>query len=127
MWWRSRSGAVAPEVGIDVVIPIADPGSGDSVRVTGSIDALETTADGASVVWDFKTRRTRFTRQQVAQSIQLATYQLAVLGGGGTTGGAGYVQLCLPAAAGAKARAGAPRGTETPRPSRRRRGRRARG
>jgi superfamily I DNA/RNA helicase/RecB family exonuclease len=99
-WLDSRGGAVAAEVAVDVELDVAGPAGDDTVRLTGSIDAVERGDDGREVVWDFKTRRTRFTRQQVADSLQLSTYQAAVQAAGGTSAGAGFVQLCLPAGAG---------------------------
>lgn len=98
-WLASRGGVVESEVAVDVVVPVIGQSGADGIRLRGSIDALEIGADGTAVVWDFKTKRTRFTKQQVADNVQLATYQVAVAHTRGASDGAGFVQLCLPAGA----------------------------
>jgi superfamily I DNA/RNA helicase/RecB family exonuclease len=77
------------------------------VRIRGSMDRVETDAEGRAYVVDFKTGRAKPTAAEVERHPQLAVYQLAVREGavdplfGGDTpepGGAELVQLRLGAA-----------------------------
>jgi RecB family exonuclease len=77
------------------------------VRVRGSMDRVETDAEGRAYVVDFKTGRAKPTGAEVARHPQLAVYQLAVREGavdplfGGerpAAGGAELVQLRIGAA-----------------------------
>ena len=96
---RGRS-AVATEHDFDVTL-----GAGEvRVRIRGSMDRVETDAEGQAYVVDFKTGRAKPTAAEVARHPQLAVYQLAVREGavdplfGGRrpdTGGAELVQLRL--------------------------------
>ncbi|WP_448810556.1 PD-(D/E)XK nuclease family protein [Agromyces bauzanensis] len=72
----------------------------DRVRITGTIDRVEASPDGTTVIVDLKTGRTPPTAEQTARHPQLAAYQLAARGGevpnAGTTGGAKLVYLAKP-------------------------------
>ncbi|WP_420711798.1 PD-(D/E)XK nuclease family protein [Streptomyces sp. NRRL F-5123] len=94
---------VASEYDFDVTLAAGDA----QVRIRGSMDRVETDAQGAAYVVDFKTGRAKPTAAEVARHPQLAVYQLAVREGavdplfGGATppaGGAELVQLRLGAA-----------------------------
>lgn len=71
------------------------------VRITGTIDRVEASADGTTVIVDLKTGRTPPTAAQTAAHPQLAAYQLAARSGAvpnrGTLGGAKLVYLAKPA------------------------------
>ncbi|WP_022890597.1 UrvD/REP family ATP-dependent DNA helicase [Agromyces italicus] len=71
------------------------------VRITGTIDRVEASADGTTVIVDLKTGRTPPTAAQTAAHPQLAAYQLAARAGAvpnrGTLGGAKLVYLAKPA------------------------------
>lgn len=91
---------VATEHGFDVTLEAGDA----QVRIRGSMDRVETDADGNAYVVDFKTGRSKPTAAEVARHPQLAVYQLAVREGavdplfGGDrppSGGAELVQLRL--------------------------------
>jgi len=74
---------------------------GREVRLTGSADRLELTADGRVVVVDLKTARNRPSGAAVTRDLQLALYQYAVDSGGvddlvpgpARSGGADLLQL----------------------------------
>jgi superfamily I DNA/RNA helicase/RecB family exonuclease len=72
----------------------------DRVRITGTIDRVEASPDGTTVIVDLKTGRTPPTVEQTARHPQLAAYQLAARAGevpnGGTVGGAKLVYLARP-------------------------------
>ena len=71
------------------------------VRLTGTIDRVEASPDGTTVIVDLKTGRTPPTAEQTAQHPQLAAYQLAARMGevpdAGRHGGAKLVYLAKPA------------------------------
>lgn len=99
---RART-AVATEHDFDVTLEAGDA----RVRIRGSMDRVETDAEGRAYVVDFKTGRNKPTAAEVAHHPQLAVYQLAVREGavdalfGGrppAAGGAELVQLRLGAA-----------------------------
>ncbi|WP_328917969.1 MULTISPECIES: UvrD-helicase domain-containing protein [unclassified Streptomyces] len=99
---RGRT-AVATEHDFDVTLEAGDA----RVRIRGSMDRVETDAEGRAYVVDFKTGRNKPTAAEVAHHPQLAVYQLAVREGavdalfGGrppAAGGAELVQLRLGAA-----------------------------
>ena len=73
----------------------------DRVRLTGTIDRVEASPDGTTVIVDLKTGRTPPTAEQTAQHPQLASYQLAARAGAvpnaGTIGGAKLVYVAKPA------------------------------
>ena len=73
----------------------------DRVRLTGTIDRVEASADGTTVIVDLKTGRTPPTMEQTAMHPQLAAYQLAARSGevpnAGRLGGAKLVYLAKPA------------------------------
>ncbi|MCD2442642.1 PD-(D/E)XK nuclease family protein [Agromyces sp. SYSU K20354] len=73
----------------------------DRVRISGTIDRVESSADGTTVIVDLKTGRTPPTGEQTAAHPQLAAYQLAARAGdipsGGVLGGAKLVYLAKPA------------------------------
>jgi superfamily I DNA/RNA helicase/RecB family exonuclease len=73
----------------------------DRVRLTGTIDRVEASPDGTTVIVDLKTGRTPPTAEQTAQHPQLASYQLAARAGAvpnaGAIGGAKLVYLAKPA------------------------------
>jgi RecB family exonuclease len=73
----------------------------DRVRITGTIDRVEVSPDGTTVIVDLKTGRTPPTAAQTAAHPQLAAYQLAArsgaVPGGGTLGGAKLVYVARPA------------------------------
>lgn len=73
----------------------------DRVRITGTIDRVEASADGTTVIVDLKTGRTPPTVEQAARHPQLAAYQLAARAGevpnAGVIGGAKLVYLARPA------------------------------
>ncbi|MGW7056411.1 UvrD-helicase domain-containing protein [Streptomyces sp. NPDC054887] len=90
---------VATEHDFDVTL---EAGGAYEVRIRGSMDRVETDAEGRAYVVDFKTGKAAPTREEVARHPQLAVYQLAVREGavdeafGGTRpepGGAELVQL----------------------------------
>ncbi|WP_349307847.1 MULTISPECIES: UvrD-helicase domain-containing protein [unclassified Streptomyces] len=92
--------SVATEHGFDVVLEAGEV----QVRIRGSMDRVETDADGHAYVVDFKTGKSKPTAKEVDRHPQLAVYQLAVregavdeLFGGGRPepGGAELVQLRL--------------------------------
>ncbi|MCP2372373.1 superfamily I DNA/RNA helicase/RecB family exonuclease [Agromyces terreus] len=72
----------------------------DRVRITGTIDRIEASPDGTTVIVDLKTGRTPPTIAQTAGHPQLAAYQLAARQGaiesGGTLGGAKLVYVATP-------------------------------
>ncbi|MGW9630466.1 PD-(D/E)XK nuclease family protein [Agromyces sp. NPDC055520] len=72
----------------------------DRVRISGTIDRVEASADGTTVIVDLKTGRTPPTAAETAVHPQLAAYQLAARAGevpsGGTLGGAKLVYLAKP-------------------------------
>ncbi|MEU4093837.1 ATP-dependent DNA helicase [Streptomyces sp. NPDC026673] len=95
--------AVASEHGFDITLETGDV----AVRIRGSMDRVETDADGNAYVVDFKTGKARPTAAEVEHHPQLAVYQLAVREGAvdelfhGTRpapGGAELVQLRIGAA-----------------------------
>ncbi len=71
------------------------------VQLTGTIDRVEASPDGTTVIVDLKTGRTPPTAEQTAQHPQLAAYQLAARMGevphAGSHGGAKLVYLAKPA------------------------------
>lgn len=73
----------------------------DRLRLTGTIDRVEASSDGTTVIVDLKTGRTPPTAEQTAQHPQLASYQLAARAGAvpnaGAIGGAKLVYLARPA------------------------------
>ena len=73
----------------------------DRVRISGTIDRVEASADGTTVIVDLKTGRTPPTGEQTAAHPQLAAYQLAARVGeipnAGVLGGAKLVYLAKPA------------------------------
>ncbi|MEV6011587.1 ATP-dependent DNA helicase [Streptomyces sp. NPDC051976] len=94
---------VATEHEFDVTLEAGEV----QVRIRGSMDRVETDAEGHAYVVDFKTGRAKPTAAEVARHPQLAVYQLAVREGavdplfGGErppAGGAELVQLRLGAA-----------------------------
>ncbi len=94
---RGRT-AVATEHDFDVTLEAGEA----QVRIRGSMDRVETDAQGQAYVVDFKTGRSKPTAKEVERHPQLAVYQLAVREGavdplfGGdrpTPGGAELVQL----------------------------------
>ncbi|MFF0741456.1 ATP-dependent helicase [Streptomyces sp. NPDC004111] len=96
---RGGRTAVATEHDFDVTL---EAGGEYEVRIRGSMDRVETDAQGRAYVVDFKTGKSAPTRDEVAQHPQLAVYQLAVREGavdgvfGGSRpepGGAELVQL----------------------------------
>lgn len=95
--------AVASEHGFDVTLETGEV----AVRIRGSMDRVETDADGNAYVVDFKTGKAKPTAAEVENHAQLAVYQLAVREGAvdelfhGTRpapGGAELVQLRIGAA-----------------------------
>jgi superfamily I DNA/RNA helicase/RecB family exonuclease len=72
----------------------------DRVRITGTIDRVEASPDGTTVIVDLKTGRTPPTAEQTAKHPQLAAYQLAARAGAvpdaGRAGGAKLVYLAKP-------------------------------
>ena len=72
----------------------------DRVRLTGTIDRVEASPDGTTVIVDLKTGRTPPTAEQTAQHPQLASYQLAAradeVPNAGSVGGAKLVYLAKP-------------------------------
>ncbi|MET4157672.1 UrvD/REP family ATP-dependent DNA helicase [Agromyces sp. PvR057] len=72
----------------------------DRVRITGTIDRIEASADGTTVIVDIKTGRTAPTFAQTAAHPQLAAYQLAArqnaVPSGGVLGGAKLVYVATP-------------------------------
>jgi superfamily I DNA/RNA helicase/RecB family exonuclease len=91
---------VATEHDFDVTLEAGEV----QVRIRGSMDRVETDAEGQAYVVDFKTGRAKPTAKEVARHPQLAVYQLAVREGavdplfGGARphpGGAELVQLRL--------------------------------
>ena len=70
------------------------------VRITGTIDRVEASPDGTTVIVDLKTGRTPPTAAQTATHPQLAAYQLAARGGvvptAGIAGGAKLVFVARP-------------------------------
>jgi RecB family exonuclease len=69
-------------------------------RITGTIDRVEASADGTTVIVDLKTGRTAPTAAQTASHPQLAAYQLAARDGAvpsaGIAGGAKLVYVARP-------------------------------
>ncbi|MBO0516065.1 ATP-dependent helicase [Streptomyces beijiangensis] len=95
---RAARTPVATEHGFDVTL---EAGAYE-VRIRGSMDRVETDAEGRAYVVDFKTGKSTVTKDEVAHHPQLAVYQLAVREGavdeifGGqrpAAGGAELVQL----------------------------------
>ncbi|MFF6957939.1 UvrD-helicase domain-containing protein [Streptomyces sp. NPDC008317] len=91
---------VATEHGFDVTLEAGDA----RVRIRGSMDRVETDAEGNAYVVDFKTGRSKPTAAEVTHHPQLAVYQLAVREGAvdplfndtrPPSGGAELVQLRL--------------------------------
>ncbi|MFD3514280.1 ATP-dependent helicase [Streptomyces sp. NPDC058657] len=72
---RGGRTAVATEHDFDVTL---EAGGEYEVRIRGSMDRVETDAQGRAYVVDFKTGKSAPTRDEVAQHPQLAVYQLAV-------------------------------------------------
>jgi RecB family exonuclease len=72
----------------------------DRVRISGTIDRVEASADGTTVIVDLKTGRTPPSAAETAAHPQLAAYQLAARAGevpnDGTLGGAKLVYLAKP-------------------------------
>jgi superfamily I DNA/RNA helicase/RecB family exonuclease len=72
----------------------------DRLRLTGTIDRVEASPDGTTVIVDLKTGRTPPTAEQTALHPQLASYQLAARAGAvpnaGAIGGAKLVYLARP-------------------------------
>lgn len=72
----------------------------DRVRITGTIDRIEASPDGTTVIVDLKTGRTAPTFAQTAAHPQLAAYQLAARQGAvpsaGVLGGAKLVYVATP-------------------------------
>ncbi|WP_344314315.1 PD-(D/E)XK nuclease family protein [Agromyces allii] len=72
----------------------------DRVRITGTIDRIEASADGTTVIVDIKTGRTPPTYPQTAAHPQLAAYQLAArqqaVPSAGVLGGAKLVYVATP-------------------------------
>ncbi|MDQ0892813.1 UrvD/REP family ATP-dependent DNA helicase [Agromyces ramosus] len=72
----------------------------DRVRISGTIDRVEASADGTTVIVDLKTGRTPPTAAETAAHPQLAAYQLATRAGevpnAGVHGGAKLVYLAKP-------------------------------
>ena len=72
----------------------------DRIRITGTIDRVEASPDGTTVIVDLKTGRTTPTAEQTAQHPQLAAYQLAARLGevpdAGVHGGAKLVYVAKP-------------------------------
>lgn len=70
------------------------------VRITGTIDRVEASPDGTTVIVDLKTGRTPPSPAQTAAHPQLGAYQLAARDGalptGGTAGGAKLVYVARP-------------------------------
>jgi superfamily I DNA/RNA helicase/RecB family exonuclease len=95
---RGGRTVVATEHGFDVTL---EAGGEYEVRIRGSMDRVETDAQGRAYVVDFKTGKSAPTRDEVAHHPQLAVYQLAVregavdevFGGRPEPGGAELVQL----------------------------------
>ncbi|MEU6343030.1 ATP-dependent DNA helicase [Streptomyces sp. NPDC046977] len=94
---------VASEHGFDVTLETGEV----SVRIRGSMDRVETDAEGNAYVVDFKTGKNKPTAAEVERHAQLAVYQLAVREGAvdglfhdtrPAPGGAELVQLRLGAA-----------------------------
>ncbi|MFJ4844059.1 MULTISPECIES: ATP-dependent helicase [unclassified Streptomyces] len=94
---------VASEHGFDVTLETGEV----SVRIRGSMDRVETDAEGNAYVVDFKTGKSKPTAAEVERHAQLAVYQLAVREGAvdglfhdtrPAPGGAELVQLRLGAA-----------------------------
>lgn len=108
-WAAGRPGALSVEREVDAEISVMTAGGDqDSVRIRGSIDVLEIADSTKALVWDFKTRRTKASKREVEQHIQLAAYQAAVANFGVHPEGegialdvigAGLVYLCVPAGA----------------------------
>lgn len=106
-WVAARPGVLSGEREVDCEIEVGTTnGSSDSVRIIGSIDVLEIAQSTKAVIWDFKTRRSKASKREVEQHIQLAAYQTAVAHAGvladGVSveldvSGAGLVYLCVPA------------------------------
>ncbi|WP_327353576.1 ATP-dependent helicase [Streptomyces sp. NBC_01304] len=101
---RAGRTPVASEHDFDVTL---EAGGEYAVRIRGSMDRVETDAEGRAYVVDFKTGKNAPTAAEVARHPQLAVYQLAVREGALDTafdgdrppsGGAELVQLRKPAA-----------------------------
>ncbi|GAA2072252.1 ATP-dependent DNA helicase [Streptomyces albiaxialis] len=67
-------GTVGSEHDFDVTLEAGE----HTVRIRGSMDRVETDAQGRAYVVDFKTGRSRPTAAEVAEHPQLAVYQLAI-------------------------------------------------
>jgi len=83
---------VGTEVPFDVTVPV----DGREVRLRGQVDRLERAPDGSLHVVDLKTGKTPPAKKELAEHLQLGTYQLVVREGGlgpGDPGGAELVQL----------------------------------
>jgi len=106
-WLATRTGTLASEVPVDVVLPVAglpevsnagavEP---DQVRIRGAIDVVETTESGV-LIWDFKTRRSRPSKSEAQDNAQLHTYQEALNPQDQHSSkqvlGAGLVNVCVP-------------------------------
>lgn len=78
-WLQLEAAAGASTVGSEssVDLPLTE-----RVRMSGRIDHLARRGDGRVVITDFKTSAQPQTKAAAAQNLQLATYQLAVAGGG---------------------------------------------
>ncbi|MDG4861926.1 PD-(D/E)XK nuclease family protein, partial [Streptomyces sp. T-3] len=101
---RAGRTPVASEHDFDVTL---EAGGEYAVRIRGSMDRVETDAEGRAYVVDFKTGKNAPTAAEVARHPQLAVYQLAVREGAldgafdgdrPPSGGAELVQLRKPAA-----------------------------
>ena len=71
---RDGRGTAGSEHDFDVTLEAGE----HSVRIRGSMDRVETDAQGRAYVVDFKTGRARPTGAEVAEHPQLAVYQLAL-------------------------------------------------
>lgn len=68
---------VGVERRFEVDLPVVAGDLACTVRLTGSIDRLEHTADDGTVIIDFKTGRTMRSKDEIATDAQLASYQFA--------------------------------------------------
>jgi len=83
---------VATEASFSALVDLDD----EQVRLEGQVDRLERDRDGALVVVDLKSGRTKPSGPQVQQHVQLGVYQYALEAAGeGRPGGAELVQLGL--------------------------------
>ncbi|NNG34171.1 ATP-dependent helicase [Nakamurella aerolata] len=78
-WLQLQAAAGTSTVGSEspVDLPLTE-----RVRMSGRIDHLARSADGSVLITDFKTSSQTQSKAAAAQNLQLATYQLAVSGGG---------------------------------------------